>query len=97
MLDAIRSGDKEWMIKYKDIAPLDTTEYQNKCLSELDTRDLKDVRRLARKQQNQQKVSPRLNYVILELLKLDVEPAKAKECAEQVINLSEEDAEVLTA
>ncbi|WP_445630218.1 ATP-binding protein [Nostoc sp. DSM 114167] len=94
MLDAIRSGDKEWMIKYKDIAPLDTTEYQNKCLSELDSKDLQEIRRLARKQQTHQKVSPKLNYVILELLKLEVEPAKAKECAEQVIVSSDEDADI---
>ena len=96
MLDAIRSGDKEWMTKYKDIAPLDTTEYHNKCLSELDAKDFKEIRRLARKQQNQQKVSPKLNYVILELLHLEVEPTKAKECAEQVIVSSDEDADILS-
>nr|WP_242032484.1 ATP-binding protein [Coleofasciculus sp. FACHB-64] len=94
MLDAIRSGDKEWMTKYKDIAPLDTTEYQNKCLSEIDAKDLTDIRRLARKQQNQPKVSPKLNYVILELLNLEVEPVKAKECVEQVIASSDEDADI---
>ncbi|BAY32864.1 Tn7-like transposition protein C [Nostoc carneum NIES-2107] len=93
MLDAIRSGDKEWMIKYKDIAPLDTTEYQNKCLSELDYKDLKEIRRLARKQQNQQQVSPKLNYVILELLNLEIEPAKAKEYAEKTVS-SDEDADI---
>ncbi len=94
MLDAIRSGDKEWMIKYKDIAPLDTTEYQTKCFSEIESNDLTEIRRLARKQQNQPKVSPKLNYVILELLNLEVEPVQAKECAEQVIVSSEEDADV---
>lgn len=94
MLDAIRSGDKDWMIKYKDIAPLDTTEYQNKCLSKLDSDDLKEIQRLARKQQNQQKVSPKLNYVILELLKLEVEAARAKECAEQVIVSNDENADI---
>jgi hypothetical protein len=94
MLDAIRSGDKEWMIKYKDIAPLETSGYQNKCLSELDSRDLKEIRRLARRQQTQQKVSPKLNYVIVELLDLEVEPAKAKECAEQVIASSDEDTDI---
>ncbi|MEJ1934884.1 AAA family ATPase [Nostoc sp. NIES-2111] len=93
MLDAIRSGDKEWMVKYKDIDPLDTTEYQSKCLSELDSNNLKDIRRLARKQQNQQKVSPKLNYVILELMNLEVEPSKAKECAEQIV-FCDEDADI---
>lgn len=94
MLDAIRSGDKEWMIKYKDIAPIDTTEYQKHCVSELDSIDLKEIRRLARKQETQKNISPKLNYVIVELLNLDVEPAKAKECAEQVIASSDEDADI---
>jgi hypothetical protein len=94
MLDAIRSGDIKSMIKYKDIAPLDTTEYHNNCLSELESKDLKEVRRLARKQQNQQTVSPKLNHIIIELLNLDIKPAKAKECAEKVVNLSDEDADI---
>lgn len=94
MLDAIRSGDKEWMIKYKDIAPIDATEYHNKCLSKLEAEDLKEIRRMARKQQSQQKISPKLNHVILELLDLGVEPAKAKECAEKVIALSEADIDI---
>ncbi|MBD2413794.1 transposase [Nostoc calcicola FACHB-389] len=96
MLDAIRSGDKEWMIKYKDIAPLDTTEYQNKCLSGLDYNDLKEIQRLARKQQNQQKVSPKLNWIIARLLELEVEASRAKECAEQVIVINDENADIAT-
>lgn len=94
MLDAIRSGDKDWISKYKDIAPLDTTEYHNKYLSDLEARDLKEIRRLARKQQSKENVSPKLNYVILELLNLQVEPAKAKECAERVIASSGEDIDI---
>ncbi|MEH2365768.1 ATP-binding protein [Nostoc sp.] len=94
MLDAIRSGDKEWMIKYKDIAPLETTEYENICLSEIDSKDLKEIRRLARKQQTQYKISPKLNYVIIELLNLEVEPVKAKECAEEIIISSYEDEDI---
>ncbi len=94
MLDAIRSGHKESIIKYKDIAPLDTTEYYNKCLSDLEARELKEIRRLARKQQSKENVSPKLNFVILELLKLEVEPAKAKECAERVIASSGEDTDI---
>jgi hypothetical protein len=94
MLDAIRSGHKDWMIKYKDIAPLDTTDYHKKCLSDLEAKDLKEVRRLARKQQSKENVSPKLNYVILELLNLQVEPAKAKECAERVIASSGEDIDI---
>jgi hypothetical protein len=94
MLDAIRSGDNEWMIKYKDIAPIDTTEYQNQCLSEIKTKDLKEISRLASKQQTSENLSTTQRHVILELLKLDIEPAKAKECAEQVVNLSDEHADI---
>jgi len=93
MLDAIRLGDREWMIKYKDIAPLDITEYHNRCVSEIDAKDLTEIKRLAKKQQNQQKVSPKLNYVISELLKLEVESGKAKECAEQIV-YSHEDPDI---
>ena len=53
MLDAIRSGDTEWMNRDKDIAPLSTVEYQSKYVSKLESEDLKDIRRLARKQQEQ--------------------------------------------
>lgn len=94
MLYAIRSGDKEWMLKYKDIAPIDTTEYQNQCLSKIETKDLKEISRLARKQQNNGHLSATQRHIILELLKLEVEPVKAKECAEQVVNLSEEDTDI---
>ncbi|MDJ0577721.1 MAG: TniQ family protein [Xenococcaceae cyanobacterium MO_234.B1] len=66
MLDAIRSGDTEWMNKYKDIAPLSTVQYQNKYASKLQSEDLKETRRLARKQQKQQ--SPILSTVILKLI-----------------------------
>jgi NACalpha-BTF3-like transcription factor len=94
MLDAIRSGDKEWMIKYKDIAPLDPTEYRNKCLSSLETRDLEEVRRLARKQQSSTYISATLRHVIVELMNLDVSPNQAKECAQSVVATLGEDAPV---
>lgn len=96
MLDAIRSGEKEWMIKYKDIAPLDTTEYQNKCLFDLDAKDLQEVRRLARKQQSHGNVSAKLRHLILELMQLDVEPILAKECAEKVVASSGEEADIVS-
>ena len=68
MLDAIRSGDTEWMNKYKDIAPLSTVEYHNKYASKLESKDLKEIRRLASKKQEQQ--SPILSTVILKLIPL---------------------------
>ncbi|MDZ8238659.1 MAG: ATP-binding protein [Nostoc sp. ChiQUE01a] len=96
MLDAIKSGDKNLLIKYKDIGPLDTTEFKQKCLYELDYHKLKEFQKLARKQETQQKVSPKLNYVINELLTLEIEAHKAKKCAEQVIFSSDEDADILS-
>nr|WP_306415002.1 ATP-binding protein [Calothrix sp. FACHB-1219] len=95
MLNAIRSGDKEWMIKYKDIAPIDTTEYYNNCLSNLETKDLQEISRLAKKQQTENgHLSATQRHIILKLLELDVEPQLAKECAAQVINSGEEDADI---
>ncbi len=94
MLDAIRSEDKEWMIKYKDIAPLDTIEYHNKCLSELETIDFKEVRRLARKQQSLGRGSAMLHHIILELLNLEIEPSLAKKCAEKVVTSGEKDVDI---
>ena len=89
MLEAIRSGDTEWMNKYKDIAPLNTVEYQNKSASKLESKDLKEIRRLASKKQ--EKRSPLLHAVILKLIEeLEVEPALAKLSAEAVVNKNED-------
>ncbi len=84
MLDAIRSGDEKWMIKYKDIAPIDTTLYRNKCLDSLEALHLEEVRRLARRQ-SMDNISATLRHVIIELINLDVPPALAKNCAEKVV------------
>lgn len=85
MLDSIRSGDTQWMNKYKDIAPLSTVEYQNKYASKLESKDLKEIRRLTRKQQEQQ--SPILTTVILKLIQeLNVDALLAKQCAEKVFD-----------
>lgn len=94
MLDAIRSGDEQWMAKYKDIAPIDTTEYQKQCLSNIETKDLKEISRLARKQQTNGRLLTTQRHVILKLLELDVEPITAKECAEQVVISSEEETDI---
>ena len=85
MLDAIRSGDLDWMNRYKDIAPLNTVEYQTKYASKLESKDLKEIRRLARKKQEQQ--SPILSTVILKLIQeLKVDALLAKQCAEKVFS-----------
>ena len=94
MLDAIRSGKKELMQRYGDIAPLETTEYYNKCLSELKSRELEEIRRLAQKQQSRGNISATLSHVILKLMELDVEPALAKECAEKVVASKDEDTDI---
>ncbi|MBW4599034.1 MAG: ATP-binding protein [Calothrix sp. FI2-JRJ7] len=94
MLDAIRSGDEEWMIKYKDIASIDTTPYQNQCLSNIETKDLKEISRLARKQQTNGNLSATIRHIIIQLLELDVEPRLAKECAEKVVSSSDEETNI---
>lgn len=90
MLDYIRDpNNKDWKIKYKDVAPIDTTKYQNKCLSELESRKLEEVRRSVRIQKKDSKYSSEVfRYVILELLKLNVEPELAMKCAEEAIDSS---------
>jgi signal recognition particle GTPase len=94
MLDAIRSGKKESMQRYGDIAPLNTTEYYTKCLSDLPSRELEEIRRLAQKQQSRENVSATLSHVILKLMELDVEPALAKECADKVVASKDEDTDI---
>jgi AAA domain len=93
MLDAIRSGDEKWMMKYKDIAPLDVNLYRNKCLNSLEERDLEAVRRLARSSQKIGNISATLRYVIIELINLDVLPITAKSCAEKIVAFHGEDAD----
>lgn len=96
MLDYIRDPNRQdWAIKYKDVAPLDTTEYHRKCLSELESRELEQARQLARKQQKSaEHLSPIQRHIILELLNLDVEPTVAKECARKAIELIGEDSNI---
>ncbi|MGL6344189.1 MAG: ATP-binding protein, partial [Waterburya sp.] len=93
MLDSIRSGDTEWMNRYKDIAPLSTVEYQNKYQYQLNRQETKEIRRLARKQQEQR--SPILSTVILKLIQeLNVEALLAKQCAEKVFDPKKEQHDV---
>lgn len=49
---------------------------------------------MARKQQSKGNASATLNHVITELLNLDVEPALAKNCAEQVVVSSLEEMDI---
>jgi energy-coupling factor transporter ATP-binding protein EcfA2 len=87
ILDAIRSKDPGWMDKYDDISSVDTEEYYQKWLSKLESLKLAEIRKQARQQQKQaENASAALRHIILELLKLEVEPpALAKICAEKVL------------
>ncbi len=87
ILDAIRSKDPDWMDKYDDISSVDTEEYYQKWLSKLESVKLTEIRKQARQQQKQaENASATLKHIILELLKLEVEPPElAKICAEKVL------------
>lgn len=91
MLDAIRSGDTQWMIKYKDIAPIDTTLYRNSCLSSLEEKDLEKIRFLSRSKAIFGDLSPKLRHLIIELVNLDIPPGDAKNIAEKVVAAHGED------
>ena len=58
-------------------------------MSKLESQKLTEIRQLARKQHNSNYLSPTLRHVILELLKLDIEPTLAKECAQAVLDASD--------
>ena len=96
MLDYIRDPKKDdWAIKYKDVALVDTAAYYNKCMSELESKELEASRQLARTQQNGSRYSSAtLRNVILELLELDIEPGVAKQCAERVADSNSKDVSI---
>jgi hypothetical protein len=83
MLDAIRNNDMQAMEKYKDIAPLDITEFEQQCF-----RQLSKIALNQKKKSNDRTNSHRLKAVIAELLalELDFSPLVAKECAERIIS-----------
>jgi hypothetical protein len=72
MLDYIRSPEKEdWQVQFKDIAPIDTTSYQAKCLLKLEANDLQKARSLVRaKNEVSSAVLQTRRLLILELLLL---------------------------
>ncbi|MGK7893236.1 MAG: ATP-binding protein, partial [Xenococcus sp. (in: cyanobacteria)] len=84
MLEAIKSGDPKQMAKYRDIAPLDVSQYRETCLNQINFDELAQIRRDKRNQQKAQSMSPILKQVISELLDLDVETHRAKFLAERV-------------
>lgn len=92
MLDYIRNPQKEhWAIKFKDVAPIETQEYSSKCLSELKSKQLEEVRQSVRAQQTDSKyTSPVLRHIILNLINLEVETEIAIKCAEKVLDSNPE-------
>lgn len=94
MLDALKSGDLERIAKYEDISPLDTTEYYRKCLSKIESKELARRRYKATKHLSTVNVPTKLRQVILGLIELDVEPARAQSCARRVLAINLEDASV---
>jgi hypothetical protein len=94
MLDAIRSGNPEQMKKYRDIAPLDITEYREKCLNVINFNALEEMRRQRRNQKPSEAMSPFLKQVILELLELDIAANRAKVLGERVINENPKETEI---
>lgn len=86
MLQAIRSGNPDWMDKYDDISFVDTEGYYQKWLSKLDSIKITEIKKQARQQQKSvDNTSATLSYIILELLKLGVGRSLSKICAEKVI------------
>ena len=51
MLEAIRSGNPDWMDKYDDISFVDTEGYYQKWLSKLDSIKITEIKKQARQQQ----------------------------------------------
>jgi hypothetical protein len=94
MLDAIRSGDIIRMKKYRDIAPINVSEYREKCLGDINFDDLAEMRRMRRNQKHKSAISPRLKQVIIELLDLEVEPTQAKALGERVIEENPEETDI---
>ncbi len=85
MLDALKSGDPERIARYGDIRPIDTADFYQKYLSQLEAKERTRQTRIVRRQQGSTNISATLKQVILGLVQLDIEPAMAKHCAERAL------------
>ena len=94
MLDAIRTGNLVRMKKYRDIAPIDISDYREKCLHDINFEDLREQRRIRRNQKESKKISPLLNQVIFELLELEVESSLAKRLGERIVKENPQETDV---
>ena len=94
MLDAIRTGNLVQMKKYRDIAPIDISEYREKCLHDINFEDLREQRRIRRNRKESKTISPLLNQVIFELLELEVESSLAKSLGERIVRENPQETDV---
>ncbi|ACK67892.1 Tn7-like transposition protein C [Rippkaea orientalis PCC 8801] len=94
MLDAIRSGNLVQMKKYRDIAPVDISDYREKCLNDINFEDLAELRRIRRNNKQSATLSPLLKQVIVELLELEVEPTLAKRLGERMVNENPQETDI---
>jgi hypothetical protein len=94
MLEAIRSGNLAQMQKYRDIAPIQISEYQTKCLNSINYGILEEIRRLKRNQKSSDPMSPILKEVIAQLLDLEVDPSQAKVLGERVVGENPQDNDI---
>jgi hypothetical protein len=92
MLDAIRANDQDSMDRFKDISPIETSDYMNSLMREAINKEIKEAReKVARQDRERQKTSPELNQIILQLIDWDIEPEIAKASAEEIFFNSETD------
>ena len=79
------------MEKYRDIAPVDISEYRERCLNSI---NFEELRRIRRNNKQSATMSPLLTQVIVELLELKVEAAFAKRLGERMINEHPEETDI---
>ena len=94
MLDAIRTGNLVRMKKYRDIAPIDISDYREKCLHDINFEDLREQRRIRRNKKESKTISPLLKQVIFELLELEVESSLAKRLGERIVRENPQETDV---
>lgn len=96
MMNAIRSGDANWISKYEDISPIDIADYYQNCLTHLEAKgDTRQQRVVLPQPPATLNLPAILKEVIFMLVsELDVEPVLAKRCAEEALASTAVDADV---
>ncbi|MGC5325179.1 ATP-binding protein [Brevibacillus sp. SYSU BS000544] len=86
MLDALKSGDPKKIAAYEDIRPIDIEEYKDKYLSQLPSQEKIRIQRKSEANKRHASEGNLLELVVLELIKLDIDPVVAKNAADQVLS-----------